>query len=175
MTVQREVEDIALSQIKDYDTVIFDCDGVIIDINNFKTEAFGKSIEEYSPEVVQGFVNYCKQTFGVSRYVKFKDFFEIFAKKPFNEEEYNIFLSRYAKLCEKGYMIAPFTPGCLKLLEKLNLLDKKLYVASGSDEKELVEIFKKRNNSFFKVNFNCFFPLKSFIYNNCSKVKMLLS
>ena len=72
------------SQVLDnYDLVIFDCDGVLIDVNLLKCEAFGKAVEGYSSEIVVNFIDYCKKTFGVSRYIKFKEFFSEFAKEPF--------------------------------------------------------------------------------------------
>lgn len=123
-----------------YDIVIFDCDGVIMDVNNAKSEAFGIAVEGYPQGIIAEFVNHCKNTFGISRYVKFKEFFN-FAKEPFQEIKYNDFLIRYANICRAIYENAEFTPGFLDLLKELNRLNKIVCVASGSDEKELQEIF----------------------------------
>jgi beta-phosphoglucomutase-like phosphatase (HAD superfamily) len=91
-----------LENLKDYKIIIFDCDGVLIDVNLLKCDAFGKSVEEYSSEIVANFVNHCKKTFGISRYVKFKEFFNQFANESFDENKYNIFLNRYAKFCKES-------------------------------------------------------------------------
>ena len=137
--------------LSQYDIIIFDCDGVLIDVNLLKCEAFGKAVEEYPQEIVQGFVRHCKNTFGVSRYVKFKEFFSHFAKIPFQEDKYNTFLINYSNICKEMYQSANITPGCECLLEKLLNSNKSLYVASGSDEKELNEAFICRNlNKYFK-------------------------
>ncbi|MED4206634.1 HAD family hydrolase [Neobacillus mesonae] len=134
-----------------YDVVIFDCDGVIVDVNLLKCEAFGKTVEGYPSKVVNDFVSHCKMTFGVSRYIKFKEFFSDYAKKPFNEEEYNRLLNKYSIICNDVYKVAKITPGCEILLSELFKQKKNLYVASGSDEKELNEIFKIRGLSkYFK-------------------------
>jgi phosphoglycolate phosphatase-like HAD superfamily hydrolase len=133
--------------ISPYDIIIFDCDGVLIDINHLKSEAFGKAVEGYPPETVEDFVNYCKKTFGISRYVKFKEFFSDFAKEPYQEEKYNTLLINYATICKEIYTKANITPGCEKLLLELSNKNKEVYVASGSDEKELNEVFKNRNLS----------------------------
>ena len=37
-----------LLKIKDFSTIIFDCDGVILDSNQVKTEAFKKTLAKYS-------------------------------------------------------------------------------------------------------------------------------
>lgn len=130
--------------INQYDIIIFDCDGVILDVNLLKSEAFGKVVEGYSEDIRNSFVEYCKKTFGISRYVKFKDFFSKFANEQFDEEKYLKFLSDYSDLCKEIYKYADITPGCLNLLSNLNALNKKVYVASGSDEKELNEVFIHR-------------------------------
>lgn len=134
-----------LRKIVEYDVIIFDCDGVLIDSNMLKCRAFGKSVEEYPNDIVDGFVDHCKKNFGISRYVKFEEFFKYFANEPFDEKKYHLFLKRYGKLCEDLYSAADFTPGVENLLYLLRKLNKKLYVASGSDEVELNEVLKKRD------------------------------
>lgn len=135
------------SFLSQYDVIIFDCDGVIIDVNQLKCEAFGKAVEGYSPEIVKEFIDHCKNTFGVSRYVKFKEFFSDFAKEPFQEDKYNMFLNNYSNICKEVYGYAEITPGTESLLFELLNQNKKIYVASGSDEKELNEVFMNRNLS----------------------------
>lgn len=127
-----------------YEVVIFDCDGVLIDINTMKCEAFGKAVEEYPQEIVDAFVRYCKNSFGESRYEKFKKFFSDFAKQPFELEKYNEMVDKYSAICKVHYENARLTPGVLELLGELKNNNKLLYVASGSDEEELVSAFDKR-------------------------------
>lgn len=134
-----------LKRLNNYDIVIFDCDGVLIDSNLLKCEAFGKSVREYPENIVGSFVNHCKKTFGVSRYVKFREFFSDFVNEPFDETRYHIFLERYANLCAELYYRADLTPSVEKVLSLLIGEGHKLFVASGSDEKELIEVFEKRN------------------------------
>jgi phosphoglycolate phosphatase-like HAD superfamily hydrolase len=131
----------------EYDTYIFDCDGVLMDTNLLKCDAFGMAVEGYPTEIIESFVNYCKNTFGISRYIKFKEFLINFAKEPFQEEKYQILLTNYANICKEIYFSADITPGTLHLLQKLTYLNKNLYVSSGSDEKELREIFIAKNLS----------------------------
>jgi phosphoglycolate phosphatase-like HAD superfamily hydrolase len=131
--------------LEDYDTYIFDCDGVLLDTNLLKCDAFGKAIEGYPSEIIETFVNHCKRTFGVSRYVKFKEFLIDFARESFEEKKYILLLNKYAILCEEIYRYANITPGTVDLLKELNNLNKNLYVASGSDEEELKEVLNTRN------------------------------
>ncbi|MCM3150859.1 HAD hydrolase-like protein [Priestia megaterium] len=139
-----------LNELLNYDVIIFDCDGVLLDVNTLKCEAFAKSVENYPRENVEGFVEYCKNTFGISRYQKFKDFFNLFAKEDFQEEKYNYFLDVYADSCKKIYNSSNLTEGALELLEILKREGKKTYIASGSDELELREVFSNKNlNNYF--------------------------
>jgi HAD superfamily hydrolase (TIGR01549 family) len=128
-----------------YEIIIFDCDGVLIDINELKCEAFGKAVESYSSEIVDKFVHHCRNNFGISRYVKFKEFFSDFSNEPFNEEKYNDLVKRYASICKNFYKSAEITPGTEKLLSELSLNNKYIYVSSGSDENELKEVLSVRN------------------------------
>ncbi|MGG1399979.1 HAD hydrolase-like protein [Bacillus salipaludis] len=135
--------------LSQYDIIIFDCDGVLIDVNLLKCEAFGIAVGGYSSEIVDKFVNHCRKTFGISRYVKFKEFLIDFAKEPFQEEKYNIFLNNFAKICTEIYGHANITPGTKELLLELSNQNKNLYVASGGDGEELNEVFIHRKLSNF--------------------------
>ena len=59
-----------------YKVVILDCDGVILDSNNLKTEAFKRVLgsKEYDSGLIRKFIMYHKKNGGVSRYEKFKVF-----------------------------------------------------------------------------------------------------
>ena len=56
--------------------VIFDCDGVILDSNNFKTKLFKDVLGDYPSDEVESFSDFQKKSFGLSRY----KLFEIFLK-----------------------------------------------------------------------------------------------
>lgn len=131
--------------LNQYDIFIFDCDGVILDVNILKCEAFGKVVEGYPKKNIDDFVEHCRRSFGVSRYVKFKEFLSDFAKVPFEEKVYNGFLEKYASICNQIYRDAEITEGCISLFTELQTLKKRLYIASGSDEKELNQVFIDRN------------------------------
>lgn len=141
-----------LNSFNQYDLVIFDCDGVLIDSNLLKCEAFGKSVSEYPDNIVESFVDHCKKTFGVSRYIKFREFFNEFAIERFDEKKYKLFLNRYTNLCKELYHEADLTPSVERALSLLKDSGYKLFVASGSDEKELIEVFKKRNLINYFIN-----------------------
>jgi len=57
-----------------YDYLIFDCDGVILDSNRLKSQAFADALLDEPPERIKAFVRYHKQHGGISRYEKFRYF-----------------------------------------------------------------------------------------------------
>jgi len=131
--------------------IIFDCDGVLIDSNNLKTDAFRKTLDAYPSEMVDNFVVYHEREGGVSRYVKLGKFVADLdipdAAKPDLIRE---LLERFSGCCRALYAEAELTPGCQEVLARLSGRYN-LYVASGSDEQELRDVFALRGlDGFFQ-------------------------
>ena len=59
-----------LIDINKYDCFIFDCDGVILDSNKIKTEAFFSLALPYGKGIAKLLVDYHTQNGGISRYLK---------------------------------------------------------------------------------------------------------
>lgn len=127
-----------------YTAVVFDCDGVIFDSNALKTQAFREILRAYPPAIVEEFVSYHQRKGGVSRYVKLRAFFTDFLQIPVDEAALENLLLEFGRACQRLYQTAALTPGCLATLETLSQ-QAALYVASGSDEAELRQIFVDRH------------------------------
>ena len=67
--------------MKRYKSLIFDCDGVILNSNKIKTEAFRKILKKYNQNAVYEFINYHKNNGGISRYIKIKEFLKKYTSK----------------------------------------------------------------------------------------------
>ena len=50
--------------ISAYQIAVFDCDGVILDSNQIKSEAFAYALPDDPPELVKNFVQYHKENGG---------------------------------------------------------------------------------------------------------------
>ena len=130
--------------------IIFDCDGVLFDSNALKTAAFREVLAAYPQEVVDKFIVYHQTNGGISRYVKLRVFFTDFLKTSVDEEKLQKFLDDFGSSCQRLYQQADLTPGCVTVLETLSQ-HIPLYVASGSDEVELQQVFAERNlDRYFK-------------------------
>ena len=62
--------------VTDYSTLVFDCDGVVLDSNKVKTEAFYQATLPYGKSAAQAMVDYHVANGGVSRYKKFTYFLQ---------------------------------------------------------------------------------------------------
>lgn len=124
--------------------IIFDCDGVIFDSNALKTEAFRNILSSYPQEIVDAFIQYHKTNGGISRYVKLATFFTDFLNTPVKDNELQGLLNNFSIACQSLYKQAQLTPACLPALKALSSTAS-FYIASGSDETELRQVFASRH------------------------------
>jgi len=127
-----------------YDFFIFDCDGVILDSNKFKSNAFAEALPNEPPDLVAEFVQYHKQNGGISRYEKFRYYFEEMKKQVEAEAEIDKALNNFAAIVSEGLLKCNYIPGVVEIIRELFNLNKRLFVVSGSDEKELIQVFRQR-------------------------------
>jgi len=127
-----------------FDFFIFDCDGVILDSNKLKSNAFAEALSNEPPNLVAEFVQYHKQNGGISRYEKFKYYFEDMKKQVDAEIEIINALNNFASIVSVGLLKCNYIPGVVELIGELFNLNKRLFVVSGSDEKELIQVFRQR-------------------------------
>ncbi|MFH7588119.1 HAD family hydrolase [Oceanimonas smirnovii] len=130
-----------------YTTLVFDCDGVVLDSNKVKTEAFYQATLPYGKSAAQAMVDYHVAHGGVSRYKKFAYFLEHIApsyaeqRKPLpNLEE---LLQAYASYVREGLLSCEITPG-LEALRK-QTPNARWLIVSGGDQAELRDIFAQRD------------------------------
>jgi len=130
--------------LSDYDTIFLDCDGVILDSNKIKTEAFSSSLEGYPEPLVKEFLEYHKKYNGVSRYEKFKYFFT--SIHPADEKEIAISssLEKYSSITRESLLSCDLISGISDILKMISGTPKKVFVITGGDEEEVKFVFKRR-------------------------------
>ena len=133
--------------LRKYQFAIFDYDGVILDSNQIKTESFRESLREYGNDEVSKFIDYHISNGGVSRYDKFKYFFEDILKIKEYESEYNLALAHFSSFNKKNLKEAKIVEGLTEVLEIFKSLDLNLYVVSGSDKEELNSLLNQKKVS----------------------------
>ncbi len=139
--------------ISKYKTVIFDCDGVILQSNKIKTNAFRSVLISEPDDLVDEFITYHQNNGGVSRYVKFEHYYRNIKQ----EKQYLLMskkaISRYAKIILDQLIEAQYVPGFVDTINYLNKNKIPCFVVSGGDQNELHNIFKRRKifNKFIEV------------------------
>jgi phosphoglycolate phosphatase-like HAD superfamily hydrolase len=131
--------------LSDYDIYIFDCDGVILDSNQLKVEAMKQALLKCvgAHEKNSECLDYFKRNFGTSRFNHINVFVNDILTLPVNERKktYDELLGCYSAQCKKLYLKAELTPGFLEFIQGLS---GRKYIASGSEQNELREVFKDR-------------------------------
>jgi len=130
-----------------YKGVILDCDGVILDSNDFKIAAMREALRHYDTMIVNDFIEYFKSNFGKSRKKHLEHFFYFHLQRPPTPGEEDVILAEYAKNCVIQYNSCSMCSGAYQFISRTN--DVRLWVASGSDEKELNSVFKQRKIDMF--------------------------
>ena len=129
--------------IKNYKSMVFDCDGVILNSNKIKTYAFRVATSSYGAEATNELISYHLLNGGVSRYEKFDYFIKRILNIKFQKEKLlNKLLFDYNIITEDLLSKSELTYG-LQELRNLSL-DISWSIVSGGDEIELRKIFEKK-------------------------------
>jgi len=130
--------------IEKYKSFVLDCDGVILDSNRIKTEAFRKALADEPVELVEEFIQYHKDNGGVSRYIKLQYYFQEIKKKKEYSQILNETLVRFAEIVRSELVKASMVPGVEAFLMLCQEKGIPCFVNSGGDQDELREVFVER-------------------------------
>jgi phosphoglycolate phosphatase-like HAD superfamily hydrolase len=125
-----------------YKTIVFDCDGVILNSNRIKTQAFYNAALPYGVHAAQKLVEYHVLNGGISRYKKFELFINNMVSKSTVGPSLDDLLSTYAIEVRKGLLSCEVAKGLPAFREMER--DTKWMIVSGGDQAELREVLKAR-------------------------------
>ena len=128
-----------------YQTLIFDCDGVILNSNKIKTQAFYDVAKVYGHKPAQILKDYHVQNGGISRYKKFEHLLTNILQKPVETQELKKLLSNFSKEVKKALLTCEVAKNIKELRNKTK--NTKWLIVSGGDQSELREIFGRRGLS----------------------------
>ncbi|OBS94231.1 haloacid dehalogenase [Vibrio tasmaniensis] len=132
-------------QLSNYDVYIFDCDGVILDSNELKIEAMKNTLTGLFPALypIEECVEYFRKNFGKSRFHHITHFLNAILTVPAEKKQEleQMILADFSKQCRALYLLADITPGFFDFLEQCQ---GRKYVASGSEQGELRDVFTER-------------------------------
>lgn len=129
--------------LSQYQTLVFDCDGVILNSNKIKTQAFYEVAKVYGHGPAERLKDYHVQNGGISRYEKFEYFLTSILQRTPNEKELEELSLNFSKAVNKALLVCEVSKGIKTLREKTQ--NTKWMVVSGGDQAELRELFRQRD------------------------------
>jgi phosphoglycolate phosphatase-like HAD superfamily hydrolase len=132
------------SVLEEYIALAFDCDGVVLDSNRVKTEAFRKATLPYGRAAAQAMVDYHVANGGVSRYKKFAHFLEHLVHIDVEDKcsAMDVLLANYALYVRHGLLSCEIAPGLDAL--RRQTASARWLIVSGGDQAELRDVFAQR-------------------------------
>ena len=130
--------------LAEYNTLVFDCDGVVLNSNQLKIQAyFDVAIKFGASETqAQALVDHHVKLGGVSRYPKFEYFLREIMQQPVTEQAMQALLTSFTAEVKRLLIDCEISP-YLTHVRNANP-DAKWMIISGGDQAELREIFKQR-------------------------------
>ncbi len=131
--------------LRQYKSVVFDCDGVILDSNVVKTEAYFRTAKNLGATDAQALAltDYHVKLGGISRYHKFDWYLREVLNKPATEDAVQALLDEFSRELEVGLMECAVADGLQTLREATS--QAKWMILSGGDQQEIRDLFAKRD------------------------------
>lgn len=140
---------------QDFKIILWDFDGVIINSNSVREAGFRDVLSEYPKEQVEKLIDYHNINGGLSRYVKFRYFFEEIRKESITDDMVLVLAQKFS-IIMKELLVNPdllISPVVEFIKEQYNL-GKKMHIVSGSDGNELRELCKSLRLDHFFISIN---------------------
>lgn len=128
-----------------YQTYVFDCDGVVLDSNGLKTEAFRFAGQPYGDEAAEALVMHHVENGGISRFAKFRHFLDAIVPLETIGPSFDQLLDGYANAVKAGLRECAMAPGLEAL--RTATAGARWLIVSGGSQTELREVFAAREIS----------------------------
>lgn len=124
---------------------MFDCDGVVLDSNVVKTEAYFRTAKNLgaTDAQAQALVDYHVKLGGISRYHKFEWYLHEVLQQPVTDVAIQALLDEFARELEVGLLECPIAEGLQDLREATPSVN--WMILSGGDQQEIRTLFTRRN------------------------------
>jgi phosphoglycolate phosphatase-like HAD superfamily hydrolase len=131
-----------IKSISSYKSIIFDCDGVILDSNPIKTNAFYKVALAFGHDSATKLVEYHKGNGGISRYKKFEYFITNILEIELNRSLLETLTNSYSLEVMNELLLCSIAENFFT--SSSSAFGSKWFVVSGGDQTELREVFACR-------------------------------
>lgn len=129
-----------MKNIQDFKVLFWDFDGVIMDSMPIRDKGFIEVLKDFPQEQVEQLVAFHQKNGGLSRYVKFRYFYEEILNQSITEEKVQELAHEFSKI-----MLALLIDETLLIADSVkfikdNAVNYKMHIVSGSDGTELNHI-----------------------------------
>ncbi|MEI8384965.1 MAG: HAD family hydrolase [Nitrosomonadaceae bacterium] len=129
---------------KDWQAIIFDFDGVVVESGDIKTQAFADLYRSHGEMVTSAVVEYHRAHGGMSRYQKFRHFQQhLLGKPPLTADEEQELDQQFSERVVESVIASQAVPGADEFIRQ-QASRIPLFVASGTPETELITIITRR-------------------------------
>lgn len=123
--------------LQKYKVILWDFDGVIMDSMPVRTKGFAEVLKNYPTEQVQQLIDFHEINGGLSRYYKFRYFFEKIRNEEITEEQVLVLAEKFSVI-----MLSLLQDESLLIQDTVEFIKKNagkyiMHVVSGSDQTEL--------------------------------------
>jgi phosphoglycolate phosphatase-like HAD superfamily hydrolase len=134
-----------------FNTIIWDFDGVLMNSNQVRDSGFSLVLKDFPVDEVNKLLNFHRENGGLSRYVKFRYFFENIRNQTISEDEVNDWAARFSTIMLDNLINCDFLIRETIQFIAANQNKYSHHIASGSDQTELIKICEGTNiASYFK-------------------------
>lgn len=123
--------------------ILWDFDGVLVDSHKVRKEGFVQVLKDYPEDEIQQLLTYHEKNGGLSRYVKFRYFFEEIREESITEDKVNELSAEFSEIMKKKLTTKSILIEDTVDFVRANYGRFNMHIISGSDEKELQLLCKK--------------------------------
>lgn len=118
---------------------LFDCDGVILNSNRLKNEAFFTIAQECNHPNALEFFNWCSQNNGISRHVKLK---KLLDETPLISINVELLVARYSELVHAELLLSQMAPNLRMMRDIDSSKEIGWGIISGGSQDEIISVLK---------------------------------
>ena len=128
--------------LDNFKVILWDFDGVLMNSNIVRDIGFEKVLADYPAEQVMALMKYHKANGGLSRYVKFRYFFEEVRKEEVSDEQVQALAKKFSIIMQEILFDESLLIKDSIQFVKENFSKFKMHIVSGSDGVELRSLCK---------------------------------
>lgn len=149
-----KLQKLYMTNIKNKKNILWDFDGVLMDSMPIRNKGFQLVLKEYPEDEVNALMDFHNNNGGLSRYVKFRYFFEEIRNEKVNEIEINSWAEKFSTIMKENLIDQSLLiPETLNFIKE-NYSNFDMHIVSGSDQEELKWICSSLDISKYFVSIN---------------------